>query len=372
MKQPDEPADNQSEKVGEQVAIFLRGNKWYANFQDKGHQVRKALKTTSKKEARRKAIQLEAKLASNSYEASPKNVPVAFVIAKYREYLVAEGRSKKTMAKYNYAFGLIEGIAAARRVRSVREIDHSFVDAFRAMRANGGAARKTIHTDSVILRQVVNFALQRNLIREDPLRGYKLSRPKNTSQPFWSKETMEIIIAAAAEPQRSIFRVLAETGMRIGELKHLTPSDLDFENGVVHIRGKEGWRPKSGDTRVVPMSPTVRDVLAMRPKKAKWAFTSVPTPKYPGTDRQVSERSLLQYLKRILKRLKLPGHLHTFRHSFISVALTSGVAEAVVRDWVGHVDHEIMKRYTHIASGISKAAMKHLAAAMGSPGSNQE
>src|SRR4051812_33376658 len=111
MKQPDEPVDNQYEKVGEQVAIFLRGDRWYANFQDKGHQVRKALKTTSKKEARRRPTQRKAKLPSTSYEPPPKNVPLPAVIAKYREYLVGEGRSKKTMVKYDYAFNLIEGIA---------------------------------------------------------------------------------------------------------------------------------------------------------------------------------------------------------------------------------------------------------------------
>jgi hypothetical protein len=53
----------------------------------------------------------------------------------------------------------------------------------------------------------------------------------------------------------------------------------------------------------------------------------------------------------------LPGHLHTFRHSFISHALTSGVPPAIVRTWVGHVDEEIMKVYTHIADRQSRAAM---------------
>ena len=78
-------------------------------------------------------------------------------------------------------------------------------------------------------------------------------------------------------------------------------------------------------------------------------------------DRQVSERRLLQYLQRILKKIGLPGHLHTFRHAFISLALINGVPEATVRKWVGHVDPETMKRYTHIADSVSQRAMKQLA-----------
>src|SRR5205823_8484629 len=57
----------------------------------------------------------------------------------------------------------------------------------------------------------------------------------------------------------------------------------------------------------------------------------------------------------------LDGHLHTFRHAFISTALTHGIPEAIVREWVGHVDRDIMRLYTHIASESSQAAMRRFA-----------
>jgi integrase len=60
-------------------------------------------------------------------------------------------------------------------------------------------------------------------------------------------------------------------------------------------------------------------------------------------------------LKRVLKTLALPGKLHTFRHTYISQALTRGVPEAVVRQWVGHVDPEILRLYTHVADEVSQA-----------------
>jgi hypothetical protein len=55
------------ELVGDRVRIFQRGSRWYANCQHDGQQIRQSLKTTSKKEARRKAIQIEAKLANNEF-----------------------------------------------------------------------------------------------------------------------------------------------------------------------------------------------------------------------------------------------------------------------------------------------------------------
>jgi site-specific recombinase XerD len=91
--------------------------------------------------------------------------------------------------------------------------------------------------------------------------------------------------------------------------------------------------------------------------------TAAPSRHYPAGGRQISDRRVLQYLKRVLKRLGLRGHVHTFRHSFISHALTQGIPEAIVRQWVGHVDQEILRHYTHIADAASQAAMQRLSAA---------
>src|SRR5262249_5189720 len=82
---------------------------------------------------------------------------------------------------------------------------------------------------------------------------------------------------------------------------------------------------------------------------------------------QVFERRLLAALKRLLEKLGLRGHLHTFRHTFISHALTQGIPEAIVRQWVGYVDAGVLKLYTHIADAASQAAMKRLAGGGGKP-----
>lgn len=382
-----ESRSTQYELIGERVRIFQRGDRWYANFQHGGHQVRQSLKTTSKKEARRQALLIEARLMTNEFAVQSKAPTLEQIISQYREYLLTVGRAAKTMAKYEYAFGLFLDLAARRKVRSILGVNQTFVDAFRAERKKcvvagrkdrdtqaQKAGKKTVHNDVVLLKQLINFALRRKLIATDPLAGMQLARPKTRPQPFWTREQMDQIIAAANAHHRPAFVILAETGMRIGELKYLTWTGIDFANGVIHIQEKvihtpEGevvWRPKTGDARVIPMSPTAHNVLARLPRKSTWILTARPSSKYPAGDHQISERRLLQHLKSVLAKLHLPGHLHTFRHSFISHALTSGVPEALVRRWVGHVDADILKMYTHIADAISKAAMSRLASASAS------
>jgi integrase len=355
-------AENEHEKIGEYTTIFRRGERWYVNFQHDGKQHRKSLRTTSKKQAKSKAIQIEADLAEGRFTQEKRAPSVKAVIDLYRKYLQTEGRSKSTLAKYERAFSDFLALAERMKVKTLLGVDRRFVDAFRNKRVKDGAEPMTVHTDTVILRQVVNFALERDLVSRDPLRGLKLKKPKRRPQPCWTIKELERILAIAAEPHRSIFIVLAETGMRVGELKHLTWTDIDFDNGVIHIREKEGWKPKTGDARVIPMSDRARDVLAKLPHRASWVFTAARSSKYPQGDHPISERRLLEYLKRVLKKLGLPGHVHTFRHHFISAALTKGTPETVVRQWVGHVDREVMKRYTHVADEISKSAMQRLTA----------
>ena len=89
-------------------------------------------------------------------------------------------------------------------------------------------------------------------------------------------------------------------------------------------------------------------------------FTARVTRQLLERGRQTSERRLLQYLKRVLKRLGLPGHLHTFRHSFISFAALRGVPKRVLRKWIGHVDRQILDWYFHLADAQSHEAMKRL------------
>jgi len=136
-----------------------------------------------------------------------------------------------------------------------------------------------------------------------------------------------------------------------------------MNRAIIWIREKEGWKPKMGDQRAIPMTPAVRAVLERLPHKAKWVVTAASSTKHPKGDHQISERRLLEYLKRVLKGLGLCGHLHTFRHSFISNALTQGIPEAIVRQWVGHVDREVLKLYTHILDEASQTAMQRLAEA---------
>jgi len=354
--------DKDSERIGERVRIYKRGGQYWANLQHRGRQLRKSLKTNNVKTARRLAVAWEQEVLSGSSSTVVLNEPptVAHVVEQLLAACAAEERADKTLTKYRGVLQRIVDMTDEWGLTDILQIDLNFVDRYRQCRREAKRSPKTIHTEVTIIRQLTKFAKSRRLIREDPLDGLKNREPKRTQQPFWTHEESQQILATAQEPQRSVFTFLNETGMRIGEVQWLTRDDVDFKQGVIHVRPKPGWTTKTGNVRAVPMTPIVKAVLEKLPRKTRWVFTAPASAKYPKGDHQISERRLLKSLKRTLAKLNLQGHLHTFRHSYISRAIFNGVPEAVVRSWVGHVDEETIRLYTHIASQQSQQAMQNL------------
>lgn len=364
-KRPEHDDGQAYEKVGEIVAIFPRNGRWYVNYQHEGRQVRRSLKTKSKKEARRRALVIEKEILAGEHKHQKRAALIGEVIEAYLEHLRAEGRSPKTIGKYQFCFDLLQDLAKRRGVRRISQIDVRFVDQYRAERAAGDEDRKpakpkTVHNDTVTIKQLVNFAVKRGMVADNPLKGLKIKKPKRTPQPCWTREQVDLILAEATSPHLEPLTFLAETGTRAGEAKWLTWDDVDLDRRLIHIRPKDDWKPKSGDERTVPISDRLLELLRSMPSNGRWVFTARVTARHPQPGRQISERRLLQYLKRVLTRLGLEGHLHTFRHSFISFAAIAGIPERVLRQWIGHVDREILDWYFHLADQQSQEAMRRL------------
>lgn len=190
--------------------------------------------------------------------------------------------------------------------------------------------------------------------------GLKLKKPKPTPQPCFDDEQVEQILTLARPSHHATFLLLAETGFRIGETTWLTWGDVDIKANVLHVRAKNGWKPKSGDVRAVPISPRLAQLLRGLPRRGRWVLTAKKTECNPDEGQQISRSTTLAALKRVLFKIGIEGKLHTFRHAFISRCLTKGIEEAVVRSWVGHVDASIMRVYTHITCRVSQDRIKLL------------
>lgn len=153
---------------------------------------------------------------------------------------------------------------------------------------------------------------------------------------YTEAEIRRLLVAALALPPRdalrrwtyyTLFGLLAVTGLRISEALSLRRADVDFKEGVLTIRST-----KFGKSRLVPLHPTTRCILA---QYAKRRDSHLPHPRSPFFF--VAERGgklLLQYVYSVFWRLSrqtgLRGpsdhtgpRLHDFRHRFAVQTLLS-------------------------------------------------
>src|SRR3954447_3195550 len=90
------------ELIGELVSIFQVGDRWYAYYRLDGKPIRRALKTKSKKEARRRALAVERDLVAGEVRRPMRAPAIEEVIAEYLSHLRAQRRSPKTLKKYEF------------------------------------------------------------------------------------------------------------------------------------------------------------------------------------------------------------------------------------------------------------------------------
>lgn len=151
-----------------------------------------------------------------------------------------------------------------------------------------------------------------------------------------------------------IFLTLASTGMRLGELINLEWKDVDFERKVISIKVKDFWEPKNSRPRAIPMTNKLLEVLNAVNKSTRWVFAT-------RNGNQLNRNHLRESLAKLCMKIGIePANIHTFRHTFASHLVMSGVDLPTVQKLMGHSDIKTTMVYAHLAPEHLKGAVEKL------------
>jgi integrase len=193
-------------------------------------------------------------------------------------------------------------------------------------------------------------------VAHDPFDGLVLPKRGLIRTFTLSLEEIKNVITSANEPYRTFYMILAETGIRGGEICGLRIDDLDLDNGVVHVR-QSVWRgqlqtvkSRRGNRRFPVSSPLVehlREFLRVwRPNPQGLVFAT-----RNGTP---WDHSLIRKRKfhPLLKRLGITQcGFHAFRHGNATLLDRIGAPIAVRLNRLGHAELQTTMSYTH---GVSE------------------
>ena len=186
--------------------------------------------------------------------------------------------------------------------------------------------------------------------------------PKRLVEILSREEIRKFEDAAKGERDKLIIRVLADTGIRVGELTGLRTSDLVMQNRdrYLHVRGK-GARD-----RMVPIKPELFMRLSRfaergRPLEARGdrIFIGLRRRRY-GDFEPLTESGVHQVVDalRITAGIEKRVYPHLFRHSYGTFMLSQGMNPILLAQIMGHSSLAMIQNvYAHLSPSDAYEAM---------------
>lgn len=340
--------------------LWERNGTYYARFRANGKEVRKRLSTDF-----RAACQMLNALRARADKADFDLLDNDYSWDDLRsEFLKWAEQSVRNPKDYKRDLDRFE---AYRKVRTVKEIDHSYVIGYRQWRlgqpigtvagkewkkaAGRCVSPRTVNREVATLQNMLNKAVEWKRTGSNPIVTVKPLRQDESRKQrrALSAEEVEAIFREAPEYMKPILRLFATTGIRRDELVSLRFDDVDFEARCIVIRPSVA---KSRKRREIPLDDETLAMLADLKEKAK-SREPVPgkTPEGKFSRDHVFvtaantplKNNLLRAFYAICKRAGIEGahaggsvDLHSLRVTFTTLAIDNGASPKAVQEILGH------------------------------------
>lgn len=241
-------------------------------------------------------------------------------------------------------------------------------------------SRKTVENVMGTLSSMINTARKWGYVIE-PVKMGDLALPDGGVKPearFFTPEQMRQIILHAQEPFRTMFYILAMTGIRAGELLGLQVEDIDFERQLLFIRrsvnrGNVQSVKSKASLKPLPLPGVLAVILkehlrTWRENPERWLFVNSKTRPYS------SDKVVMFKLWPILDTLKITRcGFHAFRHFHSTMLLELGAAPQVAQAQMRHSDPRItLEVYSHVIGESQRIAVERVAEIVAPIGPKQE
>lgn len=212
---------------------------------------------------------------------------------------------------------------------------------------------QTVKHVLALLKRILHFAERRELCSFPS--ALKITMPKldNEKTENMTAEQMRLYLEALdKEPDQntaSFLRLALFTGMRKSAILNLKWSDIDFEHGLILLRGEHAKKRK---TESIPLSASVAEIL----KNIERTDSPYVFPGKAGGRRH----DCPAMAKRIRDKAGLPPDfrpLHGLRHTYASFLASSGKVDIyALQKLLTHESPEMTARYAHLADEAMKRA----------------
>ena len=246
----------------------------------------------------------------------------------------------------------------------------------------------TTYSDSVIkktyqqLTAAFKVAVEKGVVERNPMDASDIRRPKSSKKPkdvrgFTQEEQARFLEALRdfkVPRNRNEYKLqlLIElySGMRMGEINALKPENIDFENGLIHVRStvsrgleyrvfiKEGAKTDAG-VRDIPINKALEPVLQDAMERKRRNPLGLVFYDHLKND-LITTSQVNCFFHRICKKAEISVRgQHALRQTFATRCIEADVPPVVLKKWLGHKDiHMTLDIYADVFDSMHNSAME--------------
>ena len=265
---------------------------------------------------------------------------------------VSLNRSNLTIAAYQTDLNQFFSFVAGRLGIEPEELDLAGVDIqtirmFLGFLAEQGLARKSIARKLAALRTLFKFLCREGVLAVNPVQRVASPKLGRKLPQFLYLDQVEKLMEAPDQNtalglrDQVLLELLYGSGLRVSELVGLNRQDLDWDVGLLRVKGK------GSKDRVVPLTGPALQALNryLRSRRDRQEAVLI---NQRGT--RLSARSVRRILDKLVEKAALECHVHPhmLRHSFATHLLDGGADLRSVQELLGHEKLSSTQIYTHL------------------------
>ena len=281
-------------------------------------------------------------------------------IARFLQYLnVERNASAHTIKSYREDLTALAGYLTEARGGNCPKPEAITVLELRGYVAamhEAGYAKTSIARRLASLRSFFKFGQREGWTKTNPAKPLRNPRKGRSLPHFLSAEDIGRLLSAPSVKtamglrDRAILETMYSAGLRVSETVGLNRGDIDFEEGILRVRGK------GRKERLAPIGSYA--VAALQ----KWLAKARLNPREPvggaapvflnKFGRRLTTRSVARMLEKHLQSTSLDTRTtpHSLRHSFATHLLDRGADIRSVQELLGHKSLVTTQIYTHVST----------------------
>jgi len=207
----------------------------------------------------------------------------------------------------------------------------------------------SLNRDLALLKHMFSYALREGWLEKNPVSRIKLEKENNARDRVLEPEEFTRLQTHSASHLQAVNLMASQTGMRLGEILHLTWDQVDIKANVIRLQAGD---TKTNEGRLVPLTQELT-VLLKNLYKVRYLYET-----HVFLVKGHSVHSIKTAFNAACRRSGIQGfRFHDFRHTAVTNMRRANIDHLTIMKITGHKTLEVFKRYNSFLEGdLRKAA----------------